>query len=653
MKNSLKLLGVEASSLDELKFRKSDAEIVSEALDIEDINEKINFLKEHCGQKVAGNPESKRYLISLIKKDEVELACDLMFSVCTYSPADPRNFLLFAEIAMEHKAWYVAKTALEVVIWLTNEKQLDLKDKAKDYLLNVQEKINSNVEDKTQIGFWRNKPVDKYWILERLYYQGKKEKLIKLGLKLLDMYSNDLSNYDVVHKAFTLTEDKNVLEMLCTYLISSCVLDNENKNLYLGMTYYSMDNFDEALEYIVRAVEINPKNLKAKYYLALILVMLNKLKDFVLLFNKMVPTSEASFIALYFIFCAVSNFKLDEIEFPDQKNISSEVAKIIKKLLNVRNYDLAFYLIGQFKKLNYHVILPFLNLYLADLLIRENMIKEAKELLVNCKDEEVHRLWAWIYRIEGKNDLAEGEMVEFRKRWKPEKDKGITCKPVSLHAPEIVPEGMDEIFKSIKGLFDETKSLTRNIELEYGLNEMTCIETGCQDCCKKTFPYVSYVEYLYLKDYIDKQPENFQKLIYEKSKSIVNKYKELYKKDPPLVLGGREEAEREYPTGFRFDCPCLGDNKCNVYENRPFTCRAYGYGTSDGSRYKGCSYFFEQFKGASKLSAIRRVVDMNSFINYAEKVDIHLIGKHVIAPIPVWFSSTYEENLEKIKSMGQ
>ena len=118
------------------------------------------------------------------------------------------------------------------------------------------------------------------------------------------------------------------------------------------------------------------------------------------------------------------------------------------------------------------------------------------------------------------------------------------------------------------------------------------------------------------------------------------------------MLGGRNEAQKEYPLGFQFECPCLGDNKCNVYNNRPFTCRAYGYSSMDGIRYKGCSYFFEQFKGATKLNAIRKVLDMNSFINYASEVDEKLIGKHVIAPIPVWFASTHEENIEKIKQLN-
>ena len=43
--------------------------------------------------------------------------------------------------------------------------------------------------------------------------------------------------------------------------------------------------------------------------------------------------------------------------------------------------------------------------------------------------------------------------------------------------------------------------------------------------------------------------------------------------------------------------------------------------------------------------------DIGSFLDYSIKVDKKLIGKHVIAPIPIWLAYSYEENLEKIKKL--
>jgi hypothetical protein len=103
-------------------------------------------------------------------------------------------------------------------------------------------------------------------------------------------------------------------------------------------------------------------------------------------------------------------------------------------------------LLNQFNKLNFKNILPFLNLYLAEMFLEDKNIEKAKELLKSSDDTEVHRLWAWIYRMEGKNDLAEKELVKYKKSWQPEIGKGFTCKPVPLNAPESVPESLEKIF---------------------------------------------------------------------------------------------------------------------------------------------------------------------------------------------------------------
>ena len=109
------------------------------------------------------------------------------------------------------------------------------------------------------------------------------------------------------------------------------------------------------------------------------------------------------------------------------------------------------------------------------------------------------------------------------------------------------------------------------------------------------------------------------------------------------------DQQKEYPADFVFACPCLRDNKCNVYDVRPFTCRTYAYTIHDGVRYKGCNYFFEQLKGATKLHDIRKVINMASFFDFAGLVDKKLIGMRVIAPIPVWFAQSYDQTLEIIQ----
>jgi Fe-S-cluster containining protein len=226
----------------------------------------------------------------------------------------------------------------------------------------------------------------------------------------------------------------------------------------------------------------------------------------------------------------------------------------------------------------------------------------------------------------------------------------LVCKYLDLDLPDEVSNNKEQIFEILEDAFNKTKDYIKQLDLEYGLNGMTCIETGCQDCCTKTFPDVSYTEYLYIYEWLNKQPEDFKNRIYKSSKEVVTLYKKKYGKEPPF-LKGETDIHCEYPMDFTFDCPFLGDNKCNVYEARPFACRAYGYGSRDGIRYKGCNYFYEQFKGATKLTDIRKVISIPSFYKFSRIADEKLIGKRIRAPIPVWFSQSHEEVLEKIKKL--
>ena len=559
--------------------------------------------------------------------------------------------MLFSEIATAHNAWVVAKSALEVAQWLSYERDLETFTKTEPLLKMISEKISKGEKDNSINEFWGNKSVSKYWVLERLYYQSNVKEVIKYAFKLLNIFGEDKQNHDIVFKSILLAEEKEGFKKLIDYLADNLNNDKLTQSLYLGMSYYELSDYENSNKYLREALKIDRRNTKVLFYLALTLLMKNNIKEFIAIYESIIPIVEPMYIAVHFICSALCNYNLGSKEFPNQKNISREIAVILGRLLDSGQEQNVCFIKDQFKKLNYQKILPFLNLYLAQMFIKHNMLELAKEQLKDCSDFEVHRLYAWIYRLEGNDNLAEKELVEYRKNWLPNKNAGIHCKNVGLNLPEEVPGNLSEIFNLVTDAYDQTKKLIHDIELEYGINSMTCVETGCQDCCKKTFPYISYTEYLYMRDWLEKQTEDYKKIIYESSKKIVDLYKEKYKKDPPFMVNRKSDSKKEYPLEFRFDCPFLGENKCNVYEARPYMCRAYGYGCADGVNFKGCSYFYEQVKGATKLHDARKVLDMQSFFNFTNKTDKKLINKTIIAPIPVWFSCSHEENLEKIRKL--
>lgn len=649
MKESLRLLGVEDSGLEDPsyteKYKKNDDEIVEEVHKLTSVSEKENYLRKFLEKKPFGYAKSKQVLAEILKLKDPQYACELILSACQSSPIDPLNYLLFTEIAVENNALQVAKATLEVFKWISLD---EYKDKANKLEKTISEKLLNKETDNSKDNLWYNKQIDKYWILERLYFQAKLKKLSFYAFRLLELFPENLANYYVAYKALSVLASKQEMMKFVEYVNKYLSSDVVNKNLYLGLAYHSLNEFKDSTSYLLEALKKDPLNSRALFYLAINYLVDGNIIDFIKSSERILPQSEAAFIALYFIYSALAGVAMDKKEFPNQKNISRELSLILEKLIKNNQVSTVKNVIAQIKKLDYFLVLPFLPLYLSEMLIRQNDLDSAFDLLEDSKDSEVHRLRAWIYRIKKNDNLAEAELAKYKKDYISNKETGLHCQYISLDLPDSAPSEKNEIFKMLENAFEQTNKFIQKMDLEYGLNAMTCVETSCQDCCRKTFPYVSYTEYLYMKEWLDNQSDDFKNKILKGSREIVDLYKKKYGKEAPFISDENPDLNKEYPLDFVFECPYLGDNKCNVYNARPFTCRAYSYGSQDGIRYKGCNYFFEQLKSATKLSEVRKVINMASFSDFAKLTDKQLIGKRIIAPIPVWFAQSHEETLEKI-----
>ena len=652
MKESLEILNIGSSGLetvDSIGPRKKNDDDVSLELEKLSLEEQEAHLRKLLEKKPHGFVQSKRLLASIVKEKDLKLAFDMVMSACLSDPIDRENYLALAEIAYQNRAWSVTKEALEIVKWLTVARKKDPTEKTNDLYLDAVNKINKKEFDSSKNDFWCNRSPDKFWILEKLYLQAETEKLISYSFTLLDIFPNNINNYNAVYKALTVSKNKEGIDKFTHYVKENFKDDNLNKNLFLGMICYFLNDFSTSTSHLKEALKSNVLNPKVLFYLALNNLLTSNVQGFKSTFEMIIPETEPQFSALYFIYSAITKIDTGKNEFPNHKIIASEVSKIIKKLIENNKAELANSIEEQFKTLNYKLALPYYPLYLSEMYIKRKELKKAKDLLEGCSDYEVHRLNAWIYRLEGKDDLAEVELCEYRKHWIPEKEKGIYCQAVELDLPKQTSGDTGEIFGNLKSAYDQTKDLIKEFDLEYGLSGTTCMEAKCQDCCKRTFPLATYTEYLYQKEWLDKQPAEFKTKVYEESRKIADLYKERFNKEPTFIVGDGIPFTTEYPLNFFFSCPFLGDNKCDSYEARPFACRAYGFSTHDGVTFKGCSYFFEQFKSATKLNHIRKVVDATSFYKYSKMTDEKLIGEKVSAPLPIWFAQDYEATVKKVQ----
>lgn len=131
----------------------------------------------------------------------------------------------------------------------------------------------------------------------------------------------------------------------------------------------------------------------------------------------------------------------------------------------------------------------------------------------------------------------------------------------------------ESIVKMAEGAFEQVKNQFPD--------KVTCKE-GCSDCCHALFD-LTLIEALYLNHNFNKKFEGKARHeLIEKANKADRKiyklkkeaYKDAQKGSGDIEILGKMSMER-------VRCPLLNDeNKCDLYEYRPLTCRIYGIPTS-------------------------------------------------------------------------
>jgi Fe-S-cluster containining protein len=142
-------------------------------------------------------------------------------------------------------------------------------------------------------------------------------------------------------------------------------------------------------------------------------------------------------------------------------------------------------------------------------------------------------------------------------------------------------EQYDALVKTVDDTFEKVKG-------EYP-DEVKC-KIECSDCCHAIFD-ITLIEALYINHQFNRKFEGKEKeSILEKANRVDRKLYKLKKKAYQEYQKGRNEGEIIADFSVeRSRCPLLNqEDRCDLYDHRPITCRFYGIPTSIGGKGHTC-----------------------------------------------------------------
>lgn len=147
---------------------------------------------------------------------------------------------------------------------------------------------------------------------------------------------------------------------------------------------------------------------------------------------------------------------------------------------------------------------------------------------------------------------------------------------------------LDPYFKAYEQLVKAADDVFERVRSEHP-DSVKC-ELACSDCCHALFD-LTLIEAAYISArFREKLEESERNAILEKASTVDRKIYKLKRDAFKELNGGKPENEILEEMGTqRVRCPLLNDqDRCDLYEQRPITCRLYGIPTSIGGTGRTC-----------------------------------------------------------------
>ncbi len=645
-------------------FLLTDEQILKLAKKISNKKQRADYLIKILENAPDNYTLSTEELICLLKKENPLYAFDLANKLARFYITSPVPYWYIAELAIENNAIQIAKDSTEIAKWLSINEHKPCLGKSNKLLKKVSRILKEN-KIKSCNAIWKEKRIDKYLVLLRILYSHSSDEAYMYCIKLIEDFSEEIENYEKVIEILSIIENNNLFKSLYDFIQDSKVLDSNKKSLISALILTNTLEIKESQSKLLRFKGDEKEETICNFYKCYNFLLEGDKENFINHFesltsikalnesetNTLINNSGSMFSAVFLAWVTLTDKTFNHKNIKNEKECAEKfIKKILSRIFRLNNRSFGIELIDKIMTNQSTSELELLPLFITELLISIGETKKAKEILKDLSNNETFRLKAWINRIEGDNNSSEKNLYEYRKNIDKSQTLTTSYKMLYLNYPESVPNSEGEILGLLNNIYEDARITKSKLATKYGINRDTCFENSCNECCSKTYPHISYTEYLLLRKWLDKQPENIRKDILNKSTIIVESFRTKYKKDPPFYNSKKASSSHSfYPKDFTFDCPALTDQGCSVYEAQPFMCRVYGYSSSNKLQFQGCTFFHEQFKYASGLSGVRELIDVYSFVNFMGRTDEALLETKVLAPIPVWFAQNHEETVWKAK----
>lgn len=147
---------------------------------------------------------------------------------------------------------------------------------------------------------------------------------------------------------------------------------------------------------------------------------------------------------------------------------------------------------------------------------------------------------------------------------------------------------LEPYFNKYEELVRQVDAAFEKVQKEYG--ECVTCKVGCADCCHALFD-LTLVEAIYIKNKFDAKfaGEN-REALHEKANKIDREIYKIKRQAHKDFESGKSESEiLEEMATLKMRCPLLDDDdKCQLYDARPITCRLYGVPTVIGGQGHTC-----------------------------------------------------------------